>query len=112
MEAEITERIEQEVNTIPGIKTLTSISREEVSIITVRFNLDRNVDIAAQDVRDRIARARQLMPRDIEEPIVAKQDANAQEVMWIALFSDQRSTLELTEIAELRRWCFLRAWLQ
>jgi multidrug efflux pump len=100
MEAEVTERIEQEVNTIPGIKTLTSISREAVSLITVRFNLDRNVDVAAQDVRDRIARARGLMPRDIEEPIVAKQDANAQEIMWIALSSNQRSTLELTEIGE------------
>lgn len=100
MEAEVTERIEQEVNTIPGIKTLTSISREEVSIITVRFNLDRNVDVAAQDVRDRIARSRSLMPEDIEEPIVAKQDANAQEVLWLALFSDKRSTLELTEIGE------------
>src|SRR5574341_378701 len=72
METEVTERIEQEVNTIPGIKTLTSISREEVSIITVRFNLDRQVDVAAQDVRDRLARARALMPEDIEEPIVAK----------------------------------------
>ncbi len=100
MEAEVTERLEQEINTIPGIKTLTSISREEVSVITVRFNLDRDVDIAAQDVRDRIARARLLMPRDIEEPIVAKQDANAQEVMWIALASDRRSTLELSDIAE------------
>ncbi len=100
MEAEVTERIEQEVNTIPGIKTLTSISREEVSLITVRFNLDRDVDIAAQDVRDRIARAREFLPEDIEEPIVAKQDANAQEVMWIALYSDRYSTLELTEIAE------------
>ncbi len=100
MEAEVTERLEQEINTIPGIKTLASLSREEVSLITVRFNLDRPVDIAAQDVRDRIARARALMPEDIEEPIVAKQDANAQEVMWIALYSDQRSTLELTEIGE------------
>ncbi|MHC1768017.1 MAG: efflux RND transporter permease subunit [Verrucomicrobiia bacterium] len=100
IEAEVTERLEQEVNTIPGIKTLTSISREEVSIITVRFDLDRDVDVAAQDVRDRIARARALMPEDIEEPIVAKQDANAQEVMWIALYSPQRSTVDLTEIAE------------
>lgn len=100
MESEVTERIEQEVNTIPGIKTLTSISREAVSIITVRFELDRDVDVAAQDVRDRIARAREFLPEDIEEPIVAKQDANAQEVMWIALFSDRYSTLELTEIAE------------
>jgi len=100
MEAEVTERLEQEINTIPGIRTLVSQSREEVSLITVRFQLDRNADVAAQDVRDRIARARSLMPEDIEEPIVAKQDANAQEVMWIALFSDRRSTLELTEVAE------------
>lgn len=100
MEAEVTERLEQEINTIPGIRTLVSQSREEVSLITVRFQLDRDADVAAQDVRDRIARARSLMPEDIEEPVVAKQDANAQEVMWIALFSDRRSTLELTEVAE------------
>ncbi len=100
MESEVTERLEQEINTISGIKTLVSQSREEVSLITVRFNLDRSADIAAQDVRDRIARARRLMPEDIEEPVVAKQDANAQEVMWLALYSDARTTLELTEIAE------------
>ncbi|MBL9137963.1 MAG: efflux RND transporter permease subunit [Verrucomicrobiales bacterium] len=100
MESEVTERLEQEINTIPGIKTLVSQSREEVSQITVRFNLDRDADVAAQDVRDRVARARSLMPEDIEEPIVAKQDANAQEVMWLALYSDRRSTLELSEIAE------------
>lgn len=100
MEAEVTERIEQEVNTIAGIKTLTSISREAVSIITVSFELDRDVDIAAQDVRDRISRARESLPEEIDEPIIAKQDANAQEVMWLALYSDRYSTLELTEIAE------------
>ncbi len=100
MEAQVTERLEQEINTIPGIKTLVSQSREEVSQITVRFQLDRDVDVAAQDVRDRVARARARMPEDIEEPIVAKQDANAQEVMWLALYSDRRSTLELTEVAE------------
>ncbi len=100
MEAEVTERLEQEINTIPGIKTLVSQSREEVSQVTVRFNLDRDVDVAAQDVRDRVARARALMPEDIEEPIIAKQDANAQEVMWLALSSHRRSTLELTELAE------------
>ena len=102
MESEVTERIEQEVNTISGIKTLTSISREAVSIVTVRFNLNRDVDVAAQDVRDRLARAREFLPEEIEEPIVAKQDANAQEVMWIALYSDDYSTLELTDLAERR----------
>lgn len=100
MESEVTERLEQEINTIPGIKTLTSISRDEVSMLTVRFNLDVDVDVAAQDVRDRISRARALMPEDIKEPIVTKQDANAQEVMWIALYSERYTTLELTDIAE------------
>lgn len=100
METEVTERLEQEINTIPGIKTLTSISRDEVSIVTVRFNLDVPIDVAAQDVRDRIARARGRMPQDIEEPIVAKQDANAQEVMWVALYSEDYTTLELTDLAE------------
>ena len=100
MEAEVTERIEQEVNTISGIRTLSSISREAVSVVTVRFELDRDVDVAAQDVRDRLARARAFLPQGIEEPIVAKQDANAQEVMWIAIYSDDYSTLELTEMAE------------
>jgi len=100
MESEVTERIEQEVNTISGIKTLTSISREAVSIVTVRFQLDRDVDVSAQDVRDRLARARAFLPDGIDEPIVAKQDANAQEVMWIAIYSDDYSTLELTGLAE------------
>ena len=100
VESEITERLEQEINSISGIKTLTSISREEVSIVTVRFNLDVPVDIGAQDIRDRIARARGLMPEDIEDPIVAKQDTNAQEVMWIALYSDRYTTLELTDLGE------------
>lgn len=100
MEAEITERIEQEINTISGIKTLTSISRDEVSLVTVRFNLDVDVDVAAQDVRDRIARARALLPQEIEEPIIAKQDANAQEVMWLALYSDRYDTLQLTDLGE------------
>ncbi|MCB1125024.1 MAG: efflux RND transporter permease subunit, partial [Verrucomicrobiae bacterium] len=100
MESEVTERLEQEINTIPGIKTLTSISRDEVSLITVSFNLDVDVDVAAQDVRDRISRARALMPEGIGEPVVAKQDANAQEVMWIALYSERFTTLELTDIAE------------
>ncbi|HAV62331.1 MAG TPA: multidrug transporter AcrB, partial [Verrucomicrobiales bacterium] len=71
-----------------------------VSNITVEFDLSRDIELAAQDVRDRIARARALLPQDIEEPIIAKQDANAQEVMWIALFSDRYDTLQLTDLGE------------
>jgi hydrophobe/amphiphile efflux-1 (HAE1) family protein len=100
IETEVTERLEEELNSIEGIKTLTSESKEEVSNITVEFNLARPVDVAAQDVRDRVARARGRLPDDIEEPIIAKQEADAQPVMWIALHSERYDTLELSRIAE------------
>jgi len=100
VEADVTEPMEQEINNIPGIKILRSESREQVSSITVEFELDRDVDIGAQDVRDRISRVRDKLPDDIKEPIVAKQDADAQEVMWVALSSPTRSTLDLTNLAE------------
>ncbi|MDB6126053.1 MAG: acriflavin resistance protein [Pedosphaera sp.] len=100
IETEITERLEEEINSIEGIKTLSSESREEVSSITVEFNLNRDIDLAAQDVRDRVSRVRGKLPKDIDEPIIAKQEADAQPVIWIALNSDRLSTLELTLLAE------------
>ena len=100
VEADVTEPMEQEINNIPGIKILRSESREQVSAITIEFELNRNVDIGAQDIRDRISRVRDKLPQDIKEPIVAKQDADAQEVMWVALSSPSRSTLELSNLAE------------
>lgn len=100
IETEVTERLEEELNSIEGIKTLTSESKEEVSNITIEFNLARPVEVAAQDVRDRVSRARGKLPEDIEEPIIAKQEADAQPIMWIALHSDRYDTLELSRIAE------------
>lgn len=100
VETQITEPIEETISGIEGVKTLTSTSREQLSQVTVEFTLDRDVDLAAQDVRDRVARVRGRLPEDIEEPIVAKQDADASPVMWVALFSDRYSTLELTTFAE------------
>ena len=100
VEADVTEPMEQEINNISGIKILRSESREQVSAITVEFDLNRNVDVGAQDVRDRISRVRDKLPDDIKEPVVAKQDADAQEVMWVALSSPSRSTLELSNLAE------------
>ncbi len=100
VETEVTEKLEESLNSIEGIKTLTSESREQVSSITVEFFLGRDIDLAAQDVRDRVSRVRGDLPDDIQEPVVAKQDADAFPVMWVALFSDQYSTLELTQIAE------------
>lgn len=100
VETEVTEKLEEVINTTDGIKTLTSESREQVSNITVEFTLARDIDIAAQDVRDRVARVRGQLPEEIEEPVIAKQDGDARPFMWVALFSDQYSSLELTEFAE------------
>lgn len=100
VETEVTERLEEQINNIEGIKTLRSASREGVSDITIEFDLSRDIDIAAQDVRDRVSRVRGDLPDDILEPIIAKQDADAQPIIWNALNSDRYSTLELTTIAE------------
>ena len=100
VETEVTERLEEAVNGIEGIKRLTSESREEFSSITVEFELWRDVDLAAQDVRDRVSRVRGVLPDDVEEPIVAKQEADARPIMWVALYSERFSTLELTAFAE------------
>jgi multidrug efflux pump len=100
VETEVTEKLEEAINSIEGIKELTSESREQVSSITVQFDLSREIEAAAQDVRDRVARVRGSLPDDIDEPVVSKQDADANPVMWIALSSDQHSTLELSTMAE------------
>jgi multidrug efflux pump len=100
VETEITERLEEAINNIEGIRTLTSESREQVSNITIEFELSRGIDLAAQDVRDRVSRVRGALPDDILEPVVAKQDADAQAVIWIAMNSDRYSPLELSTLAE------------
>ncbi len=100
VETEVTERLEEELNSIEGIKTMTSESKEQVSNITIQFNLARGIDLCAQDVRDRVARVRGKLPDDIDEPIIAKQEADAQPVMWIAVHSERLDTLELSKLAE------------
>ena len=100
VETEVSERLEEEINNIEGIKTLTSQSREEVSSITIEFDLGRDIDQAAQDVRDRVSRVRGKLPETIKEPIVAKQEADAQPVIWIGMNSERQTPLELTTLAE------------
>src|ERR1044072_1337603 len=78
VETEVTERLEEALNNIEGIKTLRSESREGVSNITIEFDLSREIDVAAQDVRDRVSRARGTLPQDIREPLLVKQDSEAQ----------------------------------
>ncbi len=100
VETEVTEKLEEAINTIEGIRTLRSTSREQVSSISVEFDLARSVDLSAQDVRDRVARVRGRLPEDIEDPVISKQDEDARPFMWIAIFGEQYSTLELSEFVE------------
>lgn len=100
VETEITERLEDVINGIEGIKSMRSESREQVSNITVEFDLSRDIDLAAQDVRDRVARVRGNLPDDIDEPIVAKQESDARPMMWVSMFSERHTPLELSDIAE------------
>jgi multidrug efflux pump len=100
MEKEVTEVLEEEINTIEGIKTLTSASSEQVSAITIEFNLDRDIDVAAQDVRDKIARVRGDLPDDTEEPRVSKVDLDARAMMWLSLNSATADLRALSDYAD------------
>ena len=100
VETEVTERLEEAISSVEGISLLNSESREQVSSISVEFSQNRDIDVAAQDVRDQVARIRGNLPDDIEEPIVSKQDANARPIMWVAFYSDRYDTSELTRIAD------------
>ena len=100
VETSVTQPLEDQLIAIEGVKHLVSNSREQVSSITVEFNLDRDVDVAANDVRDRVARARDDLPADAEEPVVAKRDADASPIMWLALFGDKFSQIDISTIAE------------
>ena len=100
VETEVTERLEEAINNIEGIKTLTSQSREQVSNITIEFDLSREIDLAAQDVRDRVSRVRDRLPESIREPIIAKQDADARPIIWLGMYSDRYSPLQMTTLAE------------
>ena len=100
VESEITQRVEEAIGSAAGIKQILSESREEGSVINVEFIQGTDEDVAAQEVRDRVARVRGLLPDDCDEPIVAKQDASARPIIWVAFFSDRFDTQELSRIAE------------
>ncbi|MDD3875315.1 MAG: efflux RND transporter permease subunit [Bacteroidales bacterium] len=101
IDAQITEPLEQAINSVPGIRTITSISSQGNSEITAEFELSVDMETAANDVRDKVAQAQRLLPRDIDPPIVAKADADASPIMFINIQSDKRSLMELSEIAEI-----------
>src|SRR5499426_792440 len=99
METQVSQKIEEAVNTIQGISELRSISSPGNSIVIITFNLNRQIDVAAQDVRDKMAGALRNLPRDIRTPIISKTDNDQSPVLTVAV-AGQRSLKELTEIAE------------
>ena len=101
IESQITEPLEQNINGIPGIRSLTSTSQQGMCRITVEFDLSVDLETAANDVRDKVSRAQRYLPRDCDPPTVSKADADAMPILMVAIQSDSRSLLELSEIADL-----------
>ena len=101
IESQITEPLEKEINSIDGIKSISSSSNQGSSIITVEFNLDKNLEAAANDVRDKVSQAVRRLPADIDGlPIVSKADANSEAIISMTVQSDKRNQLELSDYAE------------
>lgn len=101
IENQITEPLEQNINGIPGIRSMSSVSRQGQSRITVEFELSVDLETAANDVRDKVSRAQRYLPRDCDPPTVTKADADATPILMVTVQSDKRSLLEISEIADL-----------
>ncbi len=99
IESQVTKPLEDSLAGIEGVEVITSISRAENSQISVRFKLERAPDSAASDVRDRVSRVRNKLPDAVDEPVIAKVEADANPVIWIAFSSDKHSALEVTDVA-------------
>ncbi len=100
IETQITEPLEESINGIDGIKSLTSVSRDGRSTITVEFGLDADLESAANDVRDRVSRALGRIPPDADPPQVTKADADSSPIIALRIYSTKRNLLELTDIGE------------
>lgn len=98
IESQITEPLEESVNGIAGIRTIVSVSRDQQSSVTVEFDLGSDLNAAANDVRDRVARAVRSLPVDADPPTVAKADANANAIIMLTVQSDSRDILEVTAL--------------
>jgi len=100
IESQITQLIEDQIAGIEGVRTITSTSREGSSSITVEFRLDRDIDGAANDVRDKVSRILSRIPDAADQPVIAKVEADARPIIWFSLLSEKLSALELTDFAD------------
>ena len=99
IETQVTKILEDSLAGIEGVDVITSSSRQERSQITIRFALSREADSAAADVRDKVSRVRQRLPQGIDEPVIAKVEADASPVVYLSLSSDTHNALQLSEMA-------------
>ncbi|MEY4439820.1 MAG: hypothetical protein RIQ36_1284 [Pseudomonadota bacterium] len=99
VESQVTKVLEDSLSGIEGVDVITSISRQEQSQITVNFVLSRDADSAAADVRDKVSRVRQRLPQGIDEPVIAKVEADAFPVIWLSFSADTLNVLQLTDYA-------------
>src|SRR5688572_19017858 len=100
IESQVTQPIEDALSGVEGIEYMQSVSREQSSQVTLRFRLDRDPDGAASDVRDRVGQARGFLPDEVDEPIIQKQEADAQPIIYLAFSSDRHSRVEIADYAE------------
>ena len=101
IESQITEPLEDAINGIAGIRTLTSVSREGRSSITVEFELGVSIEAAANDVRDKVSGALNNLPRDVDPPVVEKADADSSPIIFLSVASDKRDLLDLSRVTEI-----------
>lgn len=100
MDVDVTDKIEEAVNTINGVKTIQSSSIEGRSVVTVEFVLERDIDLAVQDVREKISLIRGKLPKDIDEPIIEKVDPDATPILWLGLTGANKTIRELSTYAD------------
>lgn len=101
IENQITIPLEEQINSVPGIRSLSSTSSVGSSRITVEFNFNVDMERAANDVRDKVSRAQRFLPRDCDPPTVSKQDADGRPIVMIGIYSDERNMMDVSEIADL-----------
>ncbi|HUH86826.1 MAG TPA: efflux RND transporter permease subunit [Pusillimonas sp.] len=97
IESQVTKPLEDQLAGMEGVDVMTSRSRSERSFINIKFNLDRDPDAAAADVRDKVARARRFLPDEIDEPIISKVEADSTPIIFLAVNAGSMSTLEASD---------------
>ncbi|MCF8532707.1 MAG: efflux RND transporter permease subunit [Reyranella sp.] len=100
IESRVTTPLEDSISGIEGVELIQSFSRAEKSQVTVRFNINRSIDDAASDVRDRVSRVRAQLPTEIDEPVIAKVEADAFPIVYLSFLSDRLSPVEVTDVID------------